>query len=111
MNKKSTKLAADERTAMEEEFASRHASDTDEELLNYVAGIAEKLGRRPTKEETVGYRYIKSRLGHWPGIMVRIGLLEPKQTRKERMRKAIANKKRMASGNGKALSRKENEEI
>ena len=72
---------ADERSQLEDEFARQHASDTDEQLLSYVGSIASKLGRKPTKEETIGYRYIKSRLGNWPGIMVKLGLLEPKSVR------------------------------
>ena len=51
---------ADERSQLEDEFARQHASDTDEQLLSYVGSIASKLGRKPTKEETIGYRYIKS---------------------------------------------------
>ena len=88
---------ADERSQLEDEFARQHASDTDEQLLNYVGSIASKLGRKPTKEETVGYRYIKSRLGNWPGIMVKLGLLEPKSVRRERVRCSIANKQKSRS--------------
>lgn len=110
MNKHNN-ISIDERTILEDKFASVYAGATDEELLSYVAGIAEKLGRRPTKEETIGYRYIKSRLGHWPGIMIRLGLLEPKQVRRERTRRSIANRKRMAAGSNKeASSRRKNEE-
>ena len=60
---------ADERSQLEDEFARQHASDTDEQLLSYVGSIASKLGRKPTKEETIGYRYIKSRLGNWPATV------------------------------------------
>lgn len=86
---------ADERTRLEDEFARLHAADTDEQLLSYVGDIAKQLGRKPTKEETIGYRYIKSRLGNWPSIMVKLGLLEPKQVRRERTRQSIANKQRL----------------
>ena len=75
---------ADERSQLEDEFARQHASDT----------IASKRGRKPTKEETIGYRYIKSRLGNWPGIMVKLGLLEPKSVRRERVRRSIADKQK-----------------
>lgn len=85
---------ADERSQLEDEFARQHASDTDEQLLSYVGSIASKLGRKPTKEETIGYRYIKSRLGNWPGIMVKLGLLEPKSVRRERVRRSIADKQK-----------------
>ena len=88
---------ADERSQLEDEFARQHASDTDEQLLSYVGSIASKLGRKPTKEETIGYRYIKSRLGNWPGIMVKLGLLEPKSVRRERVRRSIADKQKNRS--------------
>ena len=61
---------------------------------SFVGSIASKLGRKPTKEETIGYRYIKSRLGNWPGIMVKLGLLEPKSVRRERLRRSIADKQK-----------------
>ncbi len=66
-------------------------------FLSYVGSIASKLGRKPTKEETIGYRYIKSRLGNWPGIMVKLGLLEPKSVRRERVRRSIADKQKNRS--------------
>ena len=84
---------ADERSQLEDEFARQHASDTDEQLLSYVGSIASKLGRKPT----IGYRYIKSRLGNWPGIMIKLGLLEPKSVRRERVRRSIADKQKNRS--------------
>ena len=70
-----------ERWYLERQFMQAHKHDTDQQLLEYVAKVAEKLGRSPKKEDTVGYIYLKQRLGSWPKILIRAGVKEAKPDR------------------------------
>ena len=58
----------------ESEFAKQHRHDSDEELLEYLRTVAEKLGKCPTLHEVEGFAYIKKRLGPWPRILEKAGL-------------------------------------
>lgn len=72
-----------ERWRQERQFMMQHKDDTDQMLLNYFRKLADTLGHIPTKEETVGYVYLKQRLGNWPTILIRAGLKEKRINRKE----------------------------
>lgn len=61
-------------------FARHHAADTDEQLLEYVRGIAQQLGRAPKKAEVVGFSYIKNRFGPWPRMLEKAGLKEQRES-------------------------------
>lgn len=71
-----------ERDLLENQFKYDHRKDSDEQLLDYVRQVAEELGHTPSKTETIGYRYLKQRLGNWPKIMVMSGLKKPTSERK-----------------------------
>ena len=73
-----------QRYQKELEFYHAHKHDTNEMLLQHVKNLADQLGHMPTKEETIGYIYLKQRLGNWPTIMVKIGLKEPREARRAR---------------------------
>ena len=83
------------RQLREKEFALRHQGDTDQMLLDYVAALAARLGRAPTKEETIGYVYLKQRLGNWPEILIRAGLKEEMQNRKQTHRRRDQKNQKM----------------
>ena len=70
-----------ERWYLERQFMQTHKQDTDQQLLDYVAALAAALGHAPKKEETIGYIYLKQRLGNWPNILIRAGIKEAKQDR------------------------------
>lgn len=70
-----------ERWYLERQFMQKHKQDTDQQLLDYVVALAAELGHPPTKEEAVGYIYLKQRLGSWPKILIRAGLKEAKPDR------------------------------
>lgn len=72
-----------ERWFQERQFMQKHKHETDQQLLDYVAALADKLGHIPKKEETIGYIYLKQRLGNWPQILIRAGLKEAKPDRKQ----------------------------
>lgn len=76
---------------------------SDEQLYQYLRGIAEQLGRAPTKAEVPGFHHIKARLGSWPRILEKAGikpmsekrrykLKRRAQARKEKFRKKTAGK-------------------
>lgn len=85
---------ADERSQLEDEFARQHASDTDEQLLSYVGSIASKLGRKPTKEETIGYRYISHDSAIGLASWSNSGCLSRSRYGRERVRRSIADKQK-----------------
>lgn len=66
---------------LERQFMQQHKNDSDQQLLTYIAKIAEELGHPPKKEETVGYIYLKQRLGSWPKILIRAGIKAEKLDR------------------------------
>ena len=68
------KLKKPDRKAKEDTFELAHQSDTDEQLYAYVKERRRKLGKRMTKTETIGYRYLVQRLGPWDKFMGQIGL-------------------------------------
>ena len=70
-----------ERWYLERQFMQAHKHDTDQQLLTYVRNVAAELGHAPKKEETIGYIYLKQRLGSWPQILIRAGLKEARQDR------------------------------
>ena len=84
-----------ERLVREKEFALRHQGDTDQMLLDYVAALAARLGRAPTKEETIGYVYLKQRLGNWPEILIRAGLKPEIQNRRQNNRRRDQKNQKM----------------
>lgn len=64
------------RFAKETAFAAAHADDSDEELLAYLRDCAAALGHIPTKNEVIGCRYLKQRLGPWNRVLETAGLRE-----------------------------------
>ncbi len=71
----------------ETEFAQKHRTDTDEELIRYLKECADEIGRCPKKDDVVGYAYLKQRLGPWPRILERAGLKEKSQKRIDKEKK------------------------
>lgn len=67
------KMHKPERWALEERFAAEHANDSDTELYAYVKDRRRKLGRKMTREGTIGYVYLVQRLGPWSVFMGQIG--------------------------------------
>ncbi len=58
----------------EAEFAQKHRSDTDEELLLYLKSYVDELGYIPKKTLIPGFSYIKCRMGPWPRVLEKAGL-------------------------------------
>jgi hypothetical protein len=50
---------------IDQEFAERHAEDTDEQLLEYLRQCALELGHPPTTREIIGGSYISERFVAW----------------------------------------------
>lgn len=63
---------------LEYKFSRKHATDTSEQLLQYVRDVAEKLGKVPTRSDMIGTLYLKKRLGVWNHILEMAGLKEGK---------------------------------
>ncbi len=58
----------------EAEFAGLHSADTDDELLAYLRGWAERLKHSPNVCEVIGGDYIAKRFGSWNKALVLAGL-------------------------------------
>lgn len=65
----------------EEIFCRLHRHDTDEQLLELLRIYSRETGKVPTKQDFIGFRYLKSRLGPWPRILEMAGLKEKKTKR------------------------------
>jgi hypothetical protein len=89
LNKSGAAIENDAFLRREEEFASRHRNDSDEELLKYLRRCASELGRIPYKREVVGFTYLKSRFGPWPRVLEKAGLKEPRKKKLRRRSKAF----------------------
>ena len=61
----------------QEMFAEIHREDTEEQLIAYVCGFAEALGRSPNAGEIIGGPYIASRFGGWEKVIESAGLPKP----------------------------------
>lgn len=59
---------------LEEQFASEHTSDTNEQLLEYLRSCSRELGHTPNIREVIGGRYIVERFGDWLIAVRRAGL-------------------------------------
>lgn len=76
-----------DRYQLELQFQREHEADDDAALLAYVRSVADALGHRPSQKETVGYYYLRQRLGNWPKILTAAGLCpqrEPEQRKRIR---------------------------
>ena len=51
--------------AQEESFAGVHASDSDEQLIQYIKEQTAILGYTPRYKEIIGWRLIEQRFGSW----------------------------------------------
>ena len=58
-------------------FAREHANDTDQQLLDYVAACAKRLGHSPDSCEVIGGKFISDRFGLWINAIRLAGLEEP----------------------------------
>ena len=61
----------------DEQFIKTHRSDTDEQLLAYLRGCAEKLGHSPVSMEVYGQALLRERFGGWKQALERAGLPLP----------------------------------
>ena len=64
--KEQTKLVEAARIERDRQWGEVHASDTDEQLLEYLRQCAERLGHSPVKAEVEGGNYIAKRFATWP---------------------------------------------
>ena len=55
---------------LEEQFASEHTSDTNEQRLEYLRSCSRELGHTPNIREVIGGRYIVERFGSWAAALV-----------------------------------------
>ncbi len=68
---------------------------SEEQLYQYLRGIADQLGRPPTKAEVPGFQYIKARLGNWPRILEKAGIKPVSENRRYKLeRRAQARKEK-----------------
>ena len=61
----------------QEAFAAEHKEDTEEQLIAYVRGFANALGRTPNAGEVIGGPYIASRFGSWDCMLRKANLPAP----------------------------------
>ena len=66
-----------ELSRQQESFAEEHKDDTEEQLIAYVRGFANALGRTPNAGEVIGGPYIASRFGSWDRLVSKAGLPRP----------------------------------
>ena len=66
-----------ELSRQQESFAEEHKDDTEEQLIAYVRGFANALGRTPNAGEVIGGPYIASRFGSWNRLVSKAGLPRP----------------------------------
>lgn len=83
---------AEERTiaALQEkhkQFAIDHASDTNEQLAEYLRQCAKELDRSPNMDEVIGGRYIAYRFDGWTKAVTAAGLSSPQRSPDLRRRK------------------------
>lgn len=55
-------------------FAKKYKHASDEEIYEYIRSVATELGRPPTKQDVIGYGFIKNRLGPWPRVLEMAGV-------------------------------------
>lgn len=58
-------LAKPDRIKKETEFAEEHKEDSDEALIDYIAALKMKRGKRFDRYTFIGYRYAMERFGTW----------------------------------------------
>ena len=63
--------------AREEEFARLHREDTPQQLLLYLRGQAQALGRSPWPGEIDGGSFLEARFGSWERALLLAGLPKP----------------------------------
>ena len=79
------KKAQEERMARDMAWGEEHATDTDEQLLDYLKKCAVELERSPVMKDVEGGHYIAKRIGSWPLALTLAelplpkGMLPPKQ--------------------------------
>lgn len=71
-NKLEKELNRSSRQKQEREFAQSHATDSDQELYEFLKSQKRRRGKNMSPVNTVGYQYITQRLGPWRVIMGRV---------------------------------------
>ena len=60
--------------SQEESFAGVHASDSDEQLIQYIKKQTAILGYTPRYKEIIGWQLIEQRFGSWEGALQKANL-------------------------------------
>lgn len=82
---------------------------TDEELLDVICKMAEKMGRIPRKQDVELSWYFKNRFGPWPRMLEAAGL-KPVSETYQRRKASNKRKQKTTRAHAAEIRRKQNEE-